>query len=844
MLTTGASAGAACTRGRRGLPSCATAPFKGGRAQASARQRHFYSRRLSQSEAGAASDPGPQASSWFPHDATVHSSSEAESHRRLRYKRGAFKRMEKIAPGGLSEYASGLLRENGAFSSAWFPTRLPHAPTALSSVRDTPSRGTQEGRLGHFWSGLPSPSSLTALLPDVLSQHSPARPSPPHGASASARVPVGGQSHMALREDRGTKEPGQRLWGSQAATELIDADRDYRGSRVLWNSSPSCLRHSERRLVGVSAEEYFSVVQDVATYHEFVPWCKESRLLTPVRRHRDGQEKFEAELVVGFGIVSDRYTSSVSTLRPRGVNCWEFRPLPGTTRACSVDFTIEFEFNNVLHQHLAGVFLTDVAATMGRCFDARVTSLYGLSPLPASSNEAFAFRSAPSASLARLLESPSSSPNRHVRSARAAPSEPPPCETRERYVCNSRTPAPRSARGKAGGGFERQKTDSEAAREEGASCLSLADVEDGSRRLNSCTGGQDSVNPPDAERAEHMYVAEGCEARERRPLDRKLDDTPVVDDCLSSSPPPAILVQKEKCPATNADEILQRACDSTSVNDSQAAGVRETYSFCLSAQAANGFPSPADIAWLLRRLKHLREGPPFHVSCPRPAETSPPHPPSRPQDRASERRWLLAAPRGFLPRGLGQPRSQWLRACAARRRLSHAAWLAEATSPHPGLLSAGDARAVRQLLLGTSARAASAVIAVFLAFDRQTRARQAPVKDCGRSSEEGKDPVRGGGGRHAGRSDRLEEQEGQRQASCERRGAEPLHALRQSLGAEWELAAGGAAANDATDARDIRNDERELIEALRDVASQWREPSAGVAASFSRRSCRKPVEPA
>ena len=50
-----------------------------------------------------------------------------------------------------------------------------------------------------------------------------------------------------------------------------------------------------------SPEQLFEVVADVEDYHNFVPWCQRSVVVT---RHRSG--RFDAELEVGFKVFVER----------------------------------------------------------------------------------------------------------------------------------------------------------------------------------------------------------------------------------------------------------------------------------------------------------------------------------------------------------------------------------------------------------------------------------------------------------------------------------------------------------------------------------------------------------
>jgi len=72
-------------------------------------------------------------------------------------------------------------------------------------------------------------------------------------------------------------------------------------------------RHEEQAMLGYSADELFAVVADVKDYPLFVPWCSGARI------HRAGERTIIADLVIGFGLFQESFTSEVMLDRPRQV---------------------------------------------------------------------------------------------------------------------------------------------------------------------------------------------------------------------------------------------------------------------------------------------------------------------------------------------------------------------------------------------------------------------------------------------------------------------------------------------------------------------------------------------
>ncbi|CEL93532.1 unnamed protein product [Vitrella brassicaformis CCMP3155] len=219
------------------------------------------------------------------------------------------------------------------------------------------------------------------------------------------------------------------------------------------------LHHEDRKLVPYSPEQYYDLVVDVENYEKFLPWCQESRLVTegnpgPARdAHKTATSaRFKAELVVGFRLFKERYTSIIDGTRPklikvsaadsnifeRLVNIWRFENGP-EPQTCWLTFTIEFKFASVFHQQAAGLFLSEVAQAMVHSFDKRASFLYGrsqhISPAITSPSRA------PEARPMRLAQRPAEAP----RAPAVAPARPVPTPAPPRAVRPPPTPVAAAA---------------------------------------------------------------------------------------------------------------------------------------------------------------------------------------------------------------------------------------------------------------------------------------------------------------------------------------------------------------------------------------------------------------
>jgi len=139
--------------------------------------------------------------------------------------------------------------------------------------------------------------------------------------------------------------------------------------------------HAEQRVLPYTPEQLFELVADVARYPEFLPWCVASRI-----RSRDG-DVFFADLVIGFKMVRERFTSKVTLTRPDRVdvtytegpfkhlnNHWNFKPHPNGTE---LDFYVDFEFRSKLLQTMIGALFNEAVKLMVSAFEKRAKQLYG-----------------------------------------------------------------------------------------------------------------------------------------------------------------------------------------------------------------------------------------------------------------------------------------------------------------------------------------------------------------------------------------------------------------------------------------------------------------------------------
>lgn len=145
-------------------------------------------------------------------------------------------------------------------------------------------------------------------------------------------------------------------------------------------------KHAEQRRLPYTPEQLFDLIADVKRYPEFLPWCLSSRIT------HEEEDAFNADLVIGYKMIRERYSSRVTLNVPDHIhveytsgpmkylsNHWKF--IREEDGSCTIDFFVEFEFKNRILQNLIGVFFNEIVRRMVSAFEERALALYGVSGL-------------------------------------------------------------------------------------------------------------------------------------------------------------------------------------------------------------------------------------------------------------------------------------------------------------------------------------------------------------------------------------------------------------------------------------------------------------------------------
>jgi ribosome-associated toxin RatA of RatAB toxin-antitoxin module len=135
-------------------------------------------------------------------------------------------------------------------------------------------------------------------------------------------------------------------------------------------------------LVGFSAGQMFSLVNDVDSYAHFLPWCRSSRILS------SSEDEMRAEIEIAHGALQRSFTTRNLLQSNKMIEMrleqgpfrhlngfWRFESL--TDGACRVSLDLDFEFSNRLIGLAMGPIFSQIANSLVDSFCRRAEIIYG-----------------------------------------------------------------------------------------------------------------------------------------------------------------------------------------------------------------------------------------------------------------------------------------------------------------------------------------------------------------------------------------------------------------------------------------------------------------------------------
>lgn len=134
-------------------------------------------------------------------------------------------------------------------------------------------------------------------------------------------------------------------------------------------------------IVPHSADQMFVMVDDVAKYPDFLPWCGGTEI------EHQTESITIATVHIDYHGVKQHFATENHKLRPTQMDMkfksgpfktfngqWKFQPL--TDEACKIHFMLEYEFSNSLFEKMIAPVFHHIANTFVDRFVARAEAIY------------------------------------------------------------------------------------------------------------------------------------------------------------------------------------------------------------------------------------------------------------------------------------------------------------------------------------------------------------------------------------------------------------------------------------------------------------------------------------
>jgi len=135
-------------------------------------------------------------------------------------------------------------------------------------------------------------------------------------------------------------------------------------------------------LLPYPAKALYDLVNDVARYPEFLPWCSASTVLS------ESETAMRAELTVAKGSITQRFTTRNVLVPGQSIEMnleegpftqlhgvWTFKALGD--KACKISLDLTFDYAGALVKATLGPLFTQAANTMVDAFCQRAKQLHG-----------------------------------------------------------------------------------------------------------------------------------------------------------------------------------------------------------------------------------------------------------------------------------------------------------------------------------------------------------------------------------------------------------------------------------------------------------------------------------
>lgn len=138
-------------------------------------------------------------------------------------------------------------------------------------------------------------------------------------------------------------------------------------------------------LIWYTAHEMYTLVTDVVSYPQFLPWCDHAKVVD------EDAQGMTAEVGISFGGIHQTFTTRNTQTPDQEVGMalvqgpfsqldgvWRFHALgDGSQRACKVELVLNYGFDSATLATLVGPVFDKIAASMVDAFVKRAQQVYG-----------------------------------------------------------------------------------------------------------------------------------------------------------------------------------------------------------------------------------------------------------------------------------------------------------------------------------------------------------------------------------------------------------------------------------------------------------------------------------
>lgn len=143
---------------------------------------------------------------------------------------------------------------------------------------------------------------------------------------------------------------------------------------------------TQTKILPYSASKMHQLVMDIEKYPEFLPWCKQAKIVKKI-----SSQNLHADLLINFKNFFEKYRSDVKHGQNQDSsyfidveaiegpfkklnNRWKFRDLDNGK--CEVEFFIDFEFNSIFLTKMIGFIFEKAAEKMMAAFEERANATF------------------------------------------------------------------------------------------------------------------------------------------------------------------------------------------------------------------------------------------------------------------------------------------------------------------------------------------------------------------------------------------------------------------------------------------------------------------------------------